>query len=261
MAEFVRVAEVSDCADPSSQLVEVDGEMVALFCVGGQFYALDDVCTHDGGPLAGGELTDHKIACPRHGAKFDIRTGAALSMPAVRGTQSHDVKVEDGGVWVRLRSGTRADGPAAHGLGSVTLPPTTAAPLPLAAEAPAAGTASAAPAPAATTTISAILCEDSVREILKAVKDPELFVNIVDLGLIYGVTLSPAADAPDKQHVSVDMTMTSPACPAGPQLISDTKRAVGAHANVSAVEVRIVMDPPWTPDRMTDAARDQLGIF
>jgi metal-sulfur cluster biosynthetic enzyme/nitrite reductase/ring-hydroxylating ferredoxin subunit len=235
--------------------------MVALFCVGGQFYALDDVCTHDGGPLAGGELTDYKVACPRHGAKFDIRTGAALSMPAVRATQSHDVKVEDGGVWVRLRSGKRGDGPAAHGLGSIAPPPTAASPLPLAAAAPAAGTASEAPAPAAAATVSEILCEDSVREILKAVKDPELFVNIVDLGLIYGVTLSPAADAPDKQHVSVDMTMTSPACPAGPQLISDTKRAVGAHANVSAVEVRIVMDPPWTPDRMTDAARDQLGIF
>ena len=57
------------------------------------------------------------------------------------------------------------------------------------------------------------------------------------------------------------MTMTSPACPAGPQLIADTKRAVGGHGDVSAVEVRIVMDPPWTPDRMTDAARDQLGIF
>jgi len=96
---------------------------------------------------------------------------------------------------------------------------------------------------------------------LKEVKDPELFVNIVDLGLIYGVTLSPTLDAPGKQQVVIAMTMTSPACPAGPQLIADTKRAVGAHGDVSAVEVRIVMDPPWTPDRMTDAARDQLGIF
>ena len=86
-------------------------------------------------------------------------------------------------------------------------------------------------------------------------------MNIVDLGLIYGVTLTPAADAPGKQHVVIDMTMTSPACPAGPQLIADTKRAVGGSSDVSAVEVRIVMDPPWTPDRMTDAARDQLGIF
>jgi metal-sulfur cluster biosynthetic enzyme len=103
--------------------------------------------------------------------------------------------------------------------------------------------------------------EEVVREWLKEVKDPELFVNIVDLGLIYGVTLSPAADVPGKQHVSIDMTMTSPACPAGPQLIADTKRAVGSRDSIAAVEVRIVMDPPWTPDRMTDAARDQLGIF
>ena len=72
---------------------------------------------------------------------------------------------------------------------------------------------------------------------------------------------APSADAADTQHVAIDMTMTSPACPAGPQLIADTKRAVGGHGDVSAVEVRIVMDPPWTPDRMTDAARDQLGIF
>jgi metal-sulfur cluster biosynthetic enzyme len=103
--------------------------------------------------------------------------------------------------------------------------------------------------------------EEAVREWLKEVKDPELFVNIVDLGLIYGVTLSPSADTPGKQHVSIDMTMTSPACPAGPQLIADTKRAVGSRESIAAVEVRIVMDPPWTPDRMTDAARDQLGIF
>jgi metal-sulfur cluster biosynthetic enzyme len=96
---------------------------------------------------------------------------------------------------------------------------------------------------------------------LKEVKDPELFVNIVDLGLIYGVTLTPAEDAPGKQKISVDMTMTSPACPAGPQLIGDTKRVLAAHADVSGVEVRIVMDPPWTPDRMTESARDQLGIF
>jgi metal-sulfur cluster biosynthetic enzyme len=105
------------------------------------------------------------------------------------------------------------------------------------------------------------LSEDVVREILKDVKDPELFVNIVDLGLVYGVTVSPASETPPKQQISVDMTMTSPACPAGPQMIADAKRALGRHADVAGVEVRIVMDPPWTPDRMTEAARDQLGIF
>ena len=57
------------------------------------------------------------------------------------------------------------------------------------------------------------------------------------------------------------MTMTSPMCPAGPQLIGNSKQVLGALPGVSEVEVRIVLDPPWTPDRMTEAARDQLGIF
>jgi metal-sulfur cluster biosynthetic enzyme/nitrite reductase/ring-hydroxylating ferredoxin subunit len=255
MAEFVRVVDAAEIPDPGKTLVDVDGDMVALFHVGGVFYAIDDVCTHDGGPLADGELRDHKIACPRHGAKFDIRTGAALSMPAVRPTRAHDVKIEDGGVWVRLRAETGGGGPPVHG-GSVAPKAAAGAVASSAVEvAPAAAEASVA------TGEIGPLCEDRVREMLKEVKDPELFVNIVDLGLIYGVTLSPAADVPGKLHVAIDMTMTSPACPAGPQLIADTKRCVGANPEVAAVEVRIVMDPPWTPDRMTDAARDHLGIF
>ncbi len=253
MAEFERAADVSEIPDPGKMLVEVAGEMVALFHVDGQFYALDDVCTHDGGPLADGELRDHKISCPRHGAKFDIRTGAALTMPAVRATRAHDVKVEAGGVWVRLRDAASATGPAAHATAAPAVTPTATT-----AATGAASPAAAAP-PAASKT--GPLCEDSIRELLKEVKDPELFVNIVDLGLVYGVTLEPAADAPGKQKISVDMTMTSPACPAGPQLIGDTKRVLGGHADVAGVEVRIVMDPPWTPDKMTEAARDQLGIF
>ena len=252
MAEFIRVAEAADVPDPGKTLVEVDGEMVALFHVDGGWYALDDVCTHDGGPLADGELRNHAIACPRHGAKFDIRTGAALTMPAVRPTRAHEVKIEAGGVWVRLRAtATAADGPAAHALPAST---PAAAPLSPGRE------AEPTPAPASATPPGP-LGEESVRELLKEVKDPELFVNIVDLGLVYGVTLTPAADAPGKQHVAIDMTMTSPACPAGPQLIGDTKRVLNARPDVAAVEVRIVMDPPWTPDRMTEAARDQLGIF
>ena len=264
MHDFQRVIDVGEVPDPGKTLVEVEGEMVALFHVGGQFYALDDVCTHDGGPLADGELRDHKIACPRHGAKFDIRTGAALTMPAVRPTRAHEVKVEAGGVWVRLRDVAAASGPAAHAAGgpvavAAGMPAPGAAPQPAAV--PDAGAAAAAPSPESGSLASLPLSEDVVREMLKEVKDPELFVNIVDLGLIYGVTLSAAADAPDKRHVAIDMTMTSPACPAGPQLIGDTKRVVGTRPDVSAVEVRIVMDPPWTPDRMTEAARDQLGIF
>lgn len=103
--------------------------------------------------------------------------------------------------------------------------------------------------------------EDRVREELKKVIDPELFVNIVDLGLIYVVTLSPVPETDDKVNVGLEMTMTSPACPAGPQLIANSRQVLERLEGVNAVEVRIVMDPPWTPDRMTDDARDQLGIF
>jgi len=265
MAEFTRVADVTEVPDPGKLLVEVDGEVVALFHVEGRFYAIDDVCTHDGGPLVDGELVGYKIACPRHGARFDIRTGAALSMPAVRPTRAHAVKVEDGGVWVSLGGGRLGTNKKAADFRSYTPTNTASA----AAEASPASPASAGqmpvaagtPASGGATTTDGAPSEEAVREWLKEVKDPELFVNIVDLGLIYGVTLSPSADVPGKQHVSIDMTMTSPACPAGPQLIADTKRTVGSRESIAAVEVRIVMDPPWTPDRMTDAARDQLGIF
>lgn len=101
--------------------------------------------------------------------------------------------------------------------------------------------------------------EELVREELKKVIDPELFVNIVDLGLIYQVDLQDGEDG--KKHVKIDMTMTSPMCPAGPQLIAQSKQVLGALPGVGNVEVKIVLDPPWTPDRMTEDARDQLGIF
>ena len=101
--------------------------------------------------------------------------------------------------------------------------------------------------------------EDKVREALKQVIDPELFVNIVDLGLIYDVKVADAEDG--KSNVDVEMTMTSPACPAGPQLLGQSKMAISNLENIGAVDVRLVMDPPWTPDRMTEDARDQLGIF
>jgi metal-sulfur cluster biosynthetic enzyme len=101
--------------------------------------------------------------------------------------------------------------------------------------------------------------EDLVREELKKVIDPELFINIVDLGLVYVVDIQDAEE--EKKKIKIDMTMTSPMCPAGPQLIAQSKQVVGAMEGVSDVEVKIVLDPPWTPDRMTEDARDQLGIF
>lgn len=153
-----------------------------------------------------------------------------------------------------------------------------------------------------------LVSEDKIREELKKVIDPELFVNIVDLGLIYNIEISesnaesvpsddesPAAETAEdvnkpaedvnKQaeattsgddsganpadepydgplaNVAIEMTMTSPACPAGPQLLGGSKNVVSRMKEVQEVEVKLVMDPPWTPDRMTEDARDQLGIF
>lgn len=102
MSEFQPVLKVDELPDPGRTVVEVDEQFIVLIHAGGQFYALDDVCTHDGGPLGEGVLEDHAIACPRHGAKFDIRTGQALSMPATRPTRVHEVQVREGRVLVRL---------------------------------------------------------------------------------------------------------------------------------------------------------------
>ena len=103
MSDFVRVASVAEFADPGRELVEVEDRLVALFHVGGKFYAIDDVCTHDGGPLGEGELDGFAVACPRHGAKFDIRDGRALTMPATQPTEAHEVKIEGDDVFVRLK--------------------------------------------------------------------------------------------------------------------------------------------------------------
>src|ERR1051325_7537019 len=105
--------------------------------------------------------------------------------------------------------------------------------------------------------------EDAVREALKQVIDPELFINIIALGLVYVVDVPPSTqeNAAEKSDVKIEMTMTSPACPAGPQLISQSKSVLGAIPGVGTVDVKVVLDPPWTPDRMTEDAKDQLGIF
>lgn len=91
-------------------------------------------------------------------------------------------------------------------------------------------------------------------EALRQVVDPELMINIVDLGLVYSINQT-------DRKVVVEMTLTSPACPAGPQIISQAKMSLEKLSGVDLAEIKLTMSPPWTPDRMTDDARDQLGIF
>ena len=104
MSNFISVAKTSDIPDPGRLLVEVEDRLVVVIHAAGAFYALDDVCTHDGGPLSDGAVDDSSIACPRHGAKFDIRTGAALTMPATQPTVAHEIKIEGENVLVRLKT-------------------------------------------------------------------------------------------------------------------------------------------------------------
>lgn len=102
--DFVQVARIDDVPDLGTLLVEVADRMVVLIRSGNQIYALDDVCTHDGGPLSDGEVdfANCTIACPRHGAKFDLRTGAVRAMPATEPTAAHEVRLEGDYVLVRL---------------------------------------------------------------------------------------------------------------------------------------------------------------
>lgn len=100
MAEFVKVARVEDIQPGEKRIYEVDGILIVLVNLHGEFYAIEDTCTHDGGPLGEGEMQNGHLICPRHGARFDIRTGAALSLPAVDPTPTYEVRVQDGDIYV-----------------------------------------------------------------------------------------------------------------------------------------------------------------
>ena len=102
MSDFVKVADLSEIPDPGKKVVELDDRLVVVVHAGGQVYCLEDLCTHDGGPLGEGQLDGHTIACPRHGAKFDIRDGRPLTMPATEATLVHEAKIENGVIYVKI---------------------------------------------------------------------------------------------------------------------------------------------------------------
>ncbi len=102
MLQPVKVANRSEVPPGGKKLVEIDGRPIALFNVEGVFYAIDDVCTHDGGPLAEGKVAGNQIECPRHGARFDVRTGKPLCMPAIEPVATHQVLCQGEDVLVLL---------------------------------------------------------------------------------------------------------------------------------------------------------------
>jgi 3-phenylpropionate/trans-cinnamate dioxygenase ferredoxin subunit len=91
---WIDIAPVTEIAPGEWKTVDVAGQLVAIFNLDGEFFAIEDVCTHDGGELTGGEIEDGCIVCPRHGARFDIRTGAVLSPPAYEDVLTYPVRVK-----------------------------------------------------------------------------------------------------------------------------------------------------------------------
>ncbi|UCC89038.1 MAG: non-heme iron oxygenase ferredoxin subunit [Anaerolineales bacterium] len=94
MSDFIKVASISNLGPGEKMLVEYQGSPVGLFNIEGQFYAIHDICTHDEGPLVEGELHGSVIVCPRHGARFDVKTGAVRTLPAYAPVHTYQVKIE-----------------------------------------------------------------------------------------------------------------------------------------------------------------------
>jgi len=219
MNDFLPVCKVGDIPDPGKQIVEVGDRYVVLFHVDGRFYALDDVCTHDGGPLGEGLLEGYTIASAARRQVRHSRRPRALHAGHKRNACARG----QGGRRRGLRENCRP-GEEEICLGMNAMP----------------------------------IQEETVYSALKQVRDPELMINVVDLGLIYGIALE---DAGEKTNLGVMMTMTTPACPYGPQLVADVREALTTLAGAGEVKVEVTLTPPWSPDMMTEAARDELGMF
>jgi len=100
VAEFIRVARVEDVPPNGRLWYDFEEETVVIFNVDGRYYCIADRCTHDDGPLEDAELTGHEVECPRHGARFDIRTGKPLCLLATEPVPTYEVRVKDGYLWV-----------------------------------------------------------------------------------------------------------------------------------------------------------------
>lgn len=105
MTQFVKIARVEDIPPGQRLWHDFAEETVILFNVDGQIYCIADRCTHDDGPLEDGVLEGYEVECPRHGARFDIRTGKALCLPATRPVPGFAVKVENGDIYVESPDG------------------------------------------------------------------------------------------------------------------------------------------------------------
>jgi 3-phenylpropionate/trans-cinnamate dioxygenase ferredoxin component len=94
--DFIQIAPLAELPNGERLFVEIDEKKIVLFNIGGNIYAIGDVCSHDGGPLGDGEVEGMDVICPRHGARFDIKTGQALLLPAVEDIPAYPVRIKDG---------------------------------------------------------------------------------------------------------------------------------------------------------------------
>ena len=102
MGTFVKVAKTSEIDDQCARCVEVGGKFLALFNLGGEFYCIDDACSHEDGPLSEGLIEGGEVECPWHAARFDIKTGAATGAPAFEGVATYKVRVDGDDIEVEV---------------------------------------------------------------------------------------------------------------------------------------------------------------
>jgi glycine betaine catabolism B len=104
MGDYVKVSKRKDIQPSTMKEVEVNGKKICLANVEGKYYAIGNVCTHLGGPLAQGKLEGYEVQCPWHGSRFDIRTGKVAKSPAMRSEPIYEIKVEDDNILVKNRA-------------------------------------------------------------------------------------------------------------------------------------------------------------
>ena len=102
MAGFVKIAKSDEIHPGQGKMFEVDDRKIALFNVAGAFYAIDDTCTHRGGPLSEGELNGNQVTCPWHGAVFDVTTGQVSRLPAPKAVSRYNIRIEGGDIEVEI---------------------------------------------------------------------------------------------------------------------------------------------------------------
>ncbi len=105
--KFFRIASISEFPAGERLFLEIEGNPIVVFNLEGEFIATGDLCSHDGGAIGEGDVIGEEIICPRHGARFNIRTGKALSLPAVEGIPVYPVRVKEGYIEVGVPQNTR----------------------------------------------------------------------------------------------------------------------------------------------------------